>query len=207
MRQLWPGLFVGLLLAAIAITWDYYSERRSLEVRIVSAISLLELEADPILGDLSISYKGKVIDNLTKMQFAVINTGRTPISDEEVKEFPTIDFGPKTEILHAEILREDPPNLHCRISFAASASKATFRFALLNPKDLVEFSLYVTGLIQQSPLVNARIKGIKKIKVVDKTAEEVEASRRIGWSFYVVSLLTFVLLATFAVGLGQYQHR
>lgn len=195
MKRLLPIfiLIVSIIGILAPIAWNYYIGKKTLEVRIMSIISLLE--RDPILDELKIFYKGRTITNLTKMQFTVINTGRQPISEEEVKAFPTINFGPEREVLVTKIIRSDPPNVRCII--AESPNKITLRFSLLNPADFVEFSVYFEGSVEKSPTVDARIKGIKQIDVFDKTIEPIRPRLRLGWGTYVVGFFTFILSALF----------
>lgn len=197
MKRLLPivGLLIALIGIVITIFWGQYTGRKSLEIRIMSIMSLLE--KDPVLDELTISYKDKVITNLTKVQFVVLNTGRTPITEEDVKVFPTIDFGPKAELLLTKILRMDPPNINCSITRDQDPSKVTLKFSLLNPTDFVEFSVYITGLIEESFIVNSRIKGIKQVNVVDKTAGQIKPSRRVGWTIYMVGIFTLLLAVSF----------
>ncbi len=193
------ALVVTLLAILTPILWTYYVGRRALEARILSSISLLE--KDPILDELTISYRDKVVTNITKTRFFVINTGKTPITEDEVKAFPTIDFGQEAEILDTKILRTDPPNIVCNIMADQHLGKVTLRFRLLNPTDFVDFSVYVTGPIEKSPTIDARIEGIKQISIVDKTAEQIEAPRRTVWPVYIASvfIVFFGILILFAV--------
>ena len=197
MKRLLPivGLLIALIGIVVPIFWGQYTGRKSLEIRIMSIMSLLG--KDPILDKLTISYKDKAITNLTKAQFVVLNTGRTPITEEDVKVFPTIDFGPKAELLLTKILRKDPLNINCSITRDQSPSKVTLKFSLLNPTDFVEFSVYITGLIEESFIVNSRIKGIKQVNVVDKTAGQTKHSRRVGWTIYVIGIFTLLLAVSF----------
>ena len=209
MKRILPILvLVATLLAIfIPILWTRYVGKRALEARILSTISLLE--KDPILDELTISYRDKVVTNLTKTRFVVINTGKTPITEDEVRVFPTIDFGPGTEILVTKILRTDPPNIVCSIMTNQHLGKATLRFLLLNPTDFVDFSVYVTGPIEKSPTIDARIEGIKQVSIVDKTAEQIEAPRRTVWPVYIVAVLTVFLMIFVLVAFKQTlsQHR
>lgn len=200
-------LVATLLAIFMPILWPRYVGKRALEARILSTISLLE--KDPILDDLMISYKDKVIINLTKTRFVVINTGKTPITEDEVKVFPTIDFGPGTEILVTKILRTDPPNIVCSMATDQRLHKVTLRFRLLNPSDFVDFSVYVTGPIEKSPTIDARIEGIKQVSIVDKTAEQIEAPRRTVWPVYIaiVPIVFFGFLVLFGVKQTLSQHR
>lgn len=194
-------LVATLLAIFMPILWTRYIGKRALEARILSTISLLE--KDPILDDLVISYRDKVIINLTKTRFVVINTGKTPITEDEVRIFPTIDFGPGTEILVTKILRTDPPNIVCSIMSNQHPGKATLRFLLLNPTDFVDFSVYVTGPIEKSPTIDTRIEGIKQVSIVDKTVEQIEAPRRTVWPVSIVGAFTVFLMIFVLVAFKQ----
>jgi len=193
------ALVIALVAIFVQILWTHYVGTRALEARILSSISLLE--KDPILDELTISYGDKVVTNLTKTRFVVINTGKTPITEDEVKAFPTIDFGQEAEILVTKILRTDPPNIVCNIITDQHLGKVTLSFGLLNPTDLVDFIVYVTGPIDKSPTIDARIEGIKQVNIVDETAEQIEAPRRTVWPVYIagVPIVFFGILILFAV--------
>ena len=203
MKRILPILLLiaTLLTIFIPILWARYVGKRALEVRILSTISLLE--KDPILDELVISYRDKLITNLTKTRFVVINTGKKPITEDEVRVFPTIDFGPEAEILVTKIIRTDPPYIVCSIMANQHPGKATLIFRLLNPNDLVDFSVYVTGPIEKSPTINARIEGIKQVSIVDKIAEQIEAPRRTVWPIYIAVVFTVFLVILILFALKQ----
>lgn len=184
------GLLIAIVGVLAPIVWDYYTGQRAIEVKILSSISILE--EDPILEELTVSFKNKVVKNLTKINFALINSGRRPIADEEVKTFPTINFGKKTEVLLATITRTDPKNINCSIVENVESGSISVHFDLINPSDVIEFNVYISGLFADSPLINSRIKGIKHIDVIDKTLEQVTPTKKIGLSVYIVAPVIFL---------------
>ncbi len=180
------GILVAIIGIGAPILWDTLRSKQSLEIQIVSSISLLE--NDPIMDKLEIRYEDKKIQDLTKFIFVLINSGRRPIVEEHVKHFPTIVFGRGTEILSAEILRTDPKLLETRIDI--DTDTLAVKFPLLNPTDFIEFCSYVSGYSGKTPQITSRVQGIKSLTVVNKTLEVPTSDGKKGWIVLPVGIFT-----------------
>lgn len=188
---------LGILLAtggiAAPLIWDYYSHQSALEIRILSSKSMLA--NDPILSDISIRYKGKIVNSLTRMDFALVNVGRTPISASDVVSYPTIEFPRGTEIIAASITRQDPRNLNQTIVALSDAPTVLWRFDLLNPGDYGEIAVYLTAQPDPSAiLISARVRGIRQIGVVDNSAQSIQLTSGPSWLVYPVGAVTLFFL-------------
>ena len=195
------GLVVAILGIGTPILWDWFQSRRSLEVRIVSYISLLE--TDPIVDGVVVSYKGNQIDNLTKYVLRVSNTGSQPISEDEVISFPKIAFQGAAKVISTEVIHVDPTGLAASLETDADKKTVKAGFQLLNPTDYFELAIYIDGPSKSAPKVSGRIKGIKTLNVVDLTEsipDATESRRQRGWAFYTVGGFTiFGYLVCFAM--------
>ncbi len=108
---------VSIVLATVGviapILWSYYTNTSSIEIRLESSLSLLK--DDPLLKeDLVITYKGKPVTGLTRMDFLLLNKGRTPITQSDIYDAPKITFGEESKLIAAIVTSKNPPNLAAR---------------------------------------------------------------------------------------------
>jgi hypothetical protein len=72
---------VGILLALVGIVfpiiWDRYRARSSLELQFISLTTLVE-KSDQ-LDKLSIIYNGENLNQISRAEFILVNSGRVPI--------------------------------------------------------------------------------------------------------------------------------
>ena len=173
------AIILGIFAVIGPIVWEYYAGRSALELRILSSISL---------EGLTVNYEGTQVKNLTKFNLLLINTGRTPICSEDVKQFPTIVFGGDIQLLKSEIVKKEPVNLVAEITDDTRQGRAVLKFALLNPSDYIEFNAFVSGKASITPLAYARIKGIKGLGVADKRSASIQPDEGIRWLKYPIGL-------------------
>lgn len=194
---------LGLVIAAIGvltpIVWDRYQTKSTLELRSTSATTVVQVSDE--LEQLHISYAGTPISTLTRLQFSLVNSGRRPIRGADLISPPKISLLNDARLLDFQIERLDPTDLELEVHLDTANAAVELRFPLLNPGDVIEFSILAAG---ESPLfdVRARIVGISKIDVVSVADDR----RTIPWTVWPVGaftlLLTLVLLI-FLTGLGK----
>jgi len=160
---------ISLILTLISIVtpliWDSYIHQSELEFRIDSLNSIFP--DDPLLKDFMITYQGKPIKNLTRMECAFINSGKTPITSEDIITEPKIIIPRESGIIAAILLSTDPRNLYADFPLNSSLNEITIKFNLLNPDEIIRLAIYLNGTSNKLPTINARIKGIKEIQVVN----------------------------------------
>lgn len=89
------------------------------------------------------------------------NTGNQPIKAEDFNRPISFEFEEGAEIFNAQIIDSNPDNL--KIGFSIIENVLSFDKELLNSKDSIDISLIATT--EKQPTVDARIVGIKKIKL------------------------------------------
>lgn len=152
---------LGLLLAALGviapIIWDWWSKRSEITVETKQSFTLLQKEKS--IQKLEIFYGGKSVDSLAKTVLVLKNSGRTPISKDDVVAPLTLTFQ-KSEVLEVIVMRQTPSNLNAAITTDGHNVAVTFQ--LLNPDDEIELSVLTNG---ENPTfdAHARIKSISKI--------------------------------------------
>jgi hypothetical protein len=184
-------VIIGLILTIVSIispiTWDYYTHRSGLEFRIESSNSLLP--ADPLLKDFLITYQGKPIRNLTRMDCTFVNSGNTPITSDDIMDAPTINIPKMSGVIAAIPLSTDPQNLYANLSININKNEVKIGFSLLNPGDFIRLALYLNGSSNELPSINARIKGIKEVKVINNIQNEVKTNK--GKDLLIGNLMVF----------------
>jgi hypothetical protein len=180
---------IGVIITAMGvfatIGWDWYKN--------LSALSLQELAsttiADPTLmpEHLALSYEGAPVANLSKLSFALSNSGHTPILSTQIVESPRIELAPPAKILAFQLGRITPAGVRVTSKLDPQSRSVELNIPLLNPQDRVEFSILVD---QASPKyeVAARIAGIGQMQLTRAERRGAFSFRRIPWTAYVVSV-------------------
>ena len=192
------SLIVAILGIFLPMAWDFYKSTAAIE---------LQLEQFTVLGypeeikGLSVVYKGRELRQISKAGFVLINTGRRPITANEVIDPPTIQFPPGIEVLDAWIENTSPNNLHASVSFDSDAQIVQVDFNLLNPGDYIRFTV-LTNASSIKFTATSRIVGVKSIRVVNKVEVIAEARRATPPSVYIVGFFTALagLLVLVAIG-------
>lgn len=190
---------LGLLLASIGIVapiaWDWWSSSSGLTLTPLQDTVLVEKKAN--VDELEIIYKGSRVENLSKITFSLKNTGRLPIVEDDLIEPPNLTLS-SGSILNAAVESTNPSNLKAAVKTVDNTVQLSFR--LLNPNDSITFSVLADSL-QADYNATARIKNISSLEI-GSLDERVSLSKDIGWTVYVVGILSaffgligFVLLA------------
>lgn len=176
----------GVLIAAAGvvapIAWDIWSKRSEVSITAKQAATILQ--ADGGIEKLKIMYDGKQIEALSKTTLLLKNSGRTPISKDDVISPVAVQFG--GEILDASLVRESPIGLGA--SILRNEGSVAVLFSLLNPGDEIEFSVLSSGAIPKYT-ASARIKNIREISVVE-SKRQIDLRSKIGLVVYIVGFLS-----------------
>jgi hypothetical protein len=174
------NIVISLLIASVTIIlpiiYEEYSHRSELEFRIESANSLLP--ADPLLKDFLITYQGKPIKNLTRMDCIFVNSGNTPITSDDIIDEPIISIPKDSGIIAAIPLNKEPQNLYVELPLNLSKNEIKIKFNLLNSGDFIKLAIYLNGSSNELPIIVARIKGIKEINVVNNIPTDVQTEKK-----------------------------
>lgn len=170
----------ALILAASPIVYDWWSKRVQLTLE-TKSIATVVSETLPI-QNLELAYEGKKIKALNRLLLDFRNTGRTPITKDDVITPVTLTFN-KGEVLEAKVVNVQPTNIDFRIEH--SDNKITLIFSLLNPDENAKIDLLVSG--SASYLASARIKNISEINVF--YGEETHSSK----NFAISSITNFLM--------------
>ncbi len=181
---------LGLALAALGliapIAWDRYKSKTDLQLQHLGTTTLLE--ADRSLEKVVVTYDGRAITSLAKVDVALVNTGRTAIREADLIAPPTIRFRPPVRVL--EVRRESvtPENLESRE--AVVGSNVALTFPLLNPGDYIKLGIIDTGA-PVSFSADARVVGLAALRTVEKEQRVAERRPR-PWLLIVVAFFTLV---------------
>ncbi|MGD1156565.1 MAG: hypothetical protein ABSA41_12120 [Terriglobia bacterium] len=188
------GIAVGVLGIISPILWDRYKVSSALELQCVSFETLVERSAQ--LEKLIITYNGENLNQISKADFILVNTGRTPIVEKDLVSPPQITFARDTEVLDAKIEGLQPGNLGAKVDLDKARNAVIITFPLLNPDDYIRF-----GIFMDSKALNfdakARIAGISGLSVTQKISRTNKVSRSVPWTVYPVGFFSALLfLAT-----------
>ena len=137
------SLIIALAGIFVPIGWDDYTHKTALEFRIESSTALLP--EDPLLKDLNIIYQGKPIKDLTRTDIVLINTGKVPITSQDIIDDPKVIPPHGSELIAAIVLNTDPQDLNVQLPLNINHSDVKIKFDLLNPGDFLKFAIYMSG--------------------------------------------------------------
>ncbi len=191
-------LVLAVLAIVSPIAWREYSEKKAIELSLLSQISLLE-EAPDIEG-VSLTYLGEGIENLTKLHFRLSNAGGTDIPKGDIEGTPTISFGENVEILKAKVGDKNPTNLKVHVSFEPGSNRLSLNFGLLNEDDFFEFLVYLSGEPDVEPGLDMRIVGVKEPTYVSRIKQMVSVDEQQRFFVFHVLLLS-LLVSSYLISL------
>lgn len=197
------SLVVGIIGPIIATS---YTERTAVELQLLSQSSLVDRANE--IEKLQVSYDKRVVSGLSRVELALVNTGRRSIRSADVTSAitVTIDTG---RILDVRTDLLTPPNLQVDYQIDPSGRFVTMGSPLLNSGDRIRFTLLVDRTPPPQVSASARIAGLHDITQTDRRREVRSIWRVLPWSFYPVSLATAVslILLIFFSYAGGYVHR
>lgn len=190
---------IPVLLTAVGIVaplvWDWYKSKSSIELQHLTTTTLVESSKD--LERMRIFYGTKPIPSLSLLEFALVNSGRSPILERDVIASPRIVFGPGGDLLEFRRERLTPINLMVKSKFDPEGRTLEITFPLLNPGDGFQFGILVGGAVP-SFRVEARIARIDHLMLIDKTTE---ANAKSKHSPKVAPIVAIIIVASlFALG-------
>lgn len=179
------GIFVPIL-------WSRFNTKRDMEVQVLSSVTMFENAQDgPSLG---LSFHGKEIPNLTKSEIAIVNTGRAEITKDDIMTPMSIVFPGGAELLFVSVTGGSTEGRQAKAEIG-KPGEAVITFPLLNPGGTVRISAYLTGNVAAPKEVRAAIKGVSRLRIIDKTRQPIVRTVTIGWTTIPVAVFTLLLLA------------
>ena len=192
-----PGFWalLAIVVAVVGIVapilWDRYKLRSDIELRCVSFETLVESSEQ--LENLTITYNGEALRQISKADFVLINAGRTPILEKDVVSPPEITFPRDTEVLAAKVEGQQPDNLGARLDLDRARKAVVISFPLLNPNDYVRVGVF-TNSKNLSFDGKARIAGVSNLSVTQRVPRAAKVSRSVPWTVYPVGFFAALLL-------------
>lgn len=162
-----PNKFLTIIVASlpmiVPIIWGWWSNNTQLTID-TKSIATIVSSSQPING-LEFSFNGKTIANLNRVLLELKNSGRTPITKNDVISPITLMLG-DGEILEATLVHKAPKNID--ISLGTKGRVLVVDFPLLNPGEYVEISVLTTSS-KPELVADARIKNISQIELTDSS--------------------------------------
>lgn len=161
----WQFVIVVLIgvLAIIAAVIIYLKQRlhKNISYEIISKSSLLSVN-DEIKQDVQISFKGKLVQQVSLIILRIFNSGNVPVLSTDFESPIAITLGKNAIVLTAEIIDKQPDCLPTLIT--SEDSRIILAPTLLNPRDSVTLRMLVTNL--ETIDIDSRIAGVRKIQLM-----------------------------------------
>jgi hypothetical protein len=179
--------FIGAALGFIAIVISviiFFMQRRkkSLVYEIATNTSLLTL-TDEIRGKVQILFEGLPVQNVHLVILHILNDGNIAITSSDYEVPLTFQFGEKTQILSAEIIRTTPDTL--KPEFSLMKNSIEFHPTLLNSGDTILFKVLLAHY-EGNVTVNARIMGVAEVKQVSISVDRLNKISALGFLLGIV---------------------
>lgn len=164
--------FIILVIIAIVtiivsiIIYFKQRNRKKLSYEILSNTALLTLEEET-KNDIQLSYKGTVVEGVKFLLLRIFNSGNLPIVSADYDKPIRIEFGKETQVLTAEVIKKNPPNLQSMITIEDRV--VTLFPTLLNPEDSITIKMLVTKY-EEGLQVNSRIIGVSRIELAKENS-------------------------------------
>lgn len=198
------GGTVFTALGVIVILGIFWAERKAqtkrLEAVVISETRLLNPDIAKARRNLRILYGEKEVYDLSIMQIRIKNSGNQPIKSEDIEEPITILIEGVSEIVWAEVVSTDPPELVVSVENKGDCVEVSR--TLLNPEDQFIVEVVSVPIEKSQPRlsnVKGRIAGIKRIDVQYslRKAEERKAK-------FLISGLAIMIAAGLVVSISAF---
>lgn len=177
------GIIIASLGIISPIVWDIVKNKTSISIIKEYSSSLL---SNNIANEkIEIKYDGKNIDNISKTQFTIKNTGRTPIISSDIVSPIKIGLA-NGNILDSSIEKLLPQNITTTLNINNDNIKLSFD--LLNPGDIIIIDI-LSDSNNAIYTCQSRIKNISTIKI-EESRVKYKIVKRIDWTFILVMPIT-----------------
>lgn len=183
-------LFIAIAGIALPILWDHYKSTTSLQISITERSIIIEKREK--LNELSVSYKGVKLDELTRVTFELSNTGRRPITKEEILSPIYVKFADPSSIIGLEPNDNLPSDLKSSIYINKSNGNINIDFPLLNPQESIKFTIFSKSK-NINYKIGGRVTGISNIDI-QNDPKVINGVKKIPWLIYPVTIFTFIML-------------
>jgi hypothetical protein len=199
-RSLSVVTILGLVIAAIGIVvpiiWDQYKTKVALELRQLSNSVVISHPQE--LDKLQLIYAGNQVQSLSRIEFELINVGRTPIRQADIVAPIRIKIN-NARIIDAKIRKMVPANLEATQELSTTQDAIALHFPLLNPGDALYLTLLAaTDKAQVS--TSARIAGLDSMKYTISPSNNTNYKNR-DWTFYALTIMTVFTTLVFFLAL------
>ncbi|MGH7699732.1 MAG: hypothetical protein ACREMJ_04320 [Gemmatimonadales bacterium] len=194
---------IAVVSLAVPIAWDSYSSRLAIEVHVLSQSVVMGSREGR--GPLAVTYEDVPVTEFSRLELALRNAGRQPIREADFVAAPriTIDSG---RILETRLEAVAPEGLAATIRPDTASGSVQLVLPLLNPGDVVRFSLLVESSARLGVTAAVRVPGLRAVRVVDRRAPHGPLWRRIPWTAYPAALGTVLAFLLSAIGLLVIAH-
>ena len=107
------GLLIAFAGVIVPILRDYVNSRALLQIQVISNTKIIGKVEE--FDNIEVIYDGKKYDSISKVEFLLINLGRTPITNDITKVQPYISLGPEVNILQTKITKTVPDKITCSL--------------------------------------------------------------------------------------------
>ena len=162
-------------------------------------LSIDKISWNPILsiseedkGDIVITYKNEIMNDLNLIVGKLTNTGNLPITTNDFETPIEFDFGPNAKIISNEIIETYPPKMD--VETFIKTNKFYISPLLLNKDDSITIKFLITD---PSPhiSINSRIIGVQKVKEQGVNRKGKMRLMVLGTFLITLGLTLFTILA------------
>jgi hypothetical protein len=168
---------ISSLLAALAIIvpiilYTLSKQKKGLICRLYHALSLVDVRTE-VRDKIKIYYNENLVENLSRMIVKIRNNGNLPIRKKDIVKPLSFNFGENLSVIDYSVINTEPKGITVSLESNAENNLISCFFDLLNPSDELTLQFVCLGESNESPLVGARIEGVKQVDVVTEQASEV----------------------------------
>ena len=153
--------------------WDKFKNTTALDLRVIEAVQLVNEEA--FESGFTVNHNGEQLQNLARVNMALINTGNTAISQDQIIAQPVISFPDSVSVIAVQVEKQDLKKLESKPK--VDRNVITIPLTLLNPDESITLKIYADSGIDEliGPVPISRIKYLDEIEVFN-LVDQVESA-------------------------------
>jgi hypothetical protein len=164
----------SVVIAMTALLTTVAARRKGLTCTYLGSSHLVSVGSGGLEKTVKVEIAGQTVTSISKMSFAVKNTGALAIRSEDVKEPIGLYFPKNVKLINAVVDGTSPPGFSFKVNLDASQNVVFCEFPLLNSGDEAYLAVYIYDSPEAIPELKGRVVDLKAISNTDESGKQLQ---------------------------------
>lgn len=189
----------GVSVAVASLLLSTAARKKELTCVLLNSTRLVSENLGGISPDMRVEFRGQPIYSLSKMTFALRNTGAAAVRSQDVSEPVRLQFPAGTRLLSAAAERTLPTKFSFLARAVPETGQVQLDFPLLNSGDEAVFSVYLLNSDPERPALEGRVVDVPQLIYTDSGATSATRSSWPHWSHATRTVVRWILIVLYSL--------